>query len=88
MSAALLGDAMLIAFAACCVASGVVQVIAWSRHSLRGAPVSVRALWRPEGHFDATGLRLIRLARRLLMLGGVAYIGYGALIIFMNTTGQ
>lgn len=88
MNPAVLGDALLIAFVSCCVVSAVLQVVAWSRHSARGASVSIRTLWKPERHFDGVGLRLMQLARRFLILGGFAYLGYGAVLIFMNTTGQ
>jgi hypothetical protein len=71
--------AMLFAFVMCCVLSAALQIIAWSRHSREGAPVSLRALWKPEGHFDPIGLRQIHLARRLLLIGGVAYVTFGAM---------
>lgn len=77
----LLGGALVFAFVVCCVASAVLQIIAWSRHARAGVPVSLRALWRPEGHFDEVGLRRIHLARRLLMAGGFAYLTYGALLL-------
>lgn len=76
---AVIATATLFAFVICCVVSAALQIIAWSRHAREGAPVSLRALWRPEGHFDEIGLRQIHLARRLLLIGGVAYLTYGAL---------
>jgi hypothetical protein len=70
---------LVLTFVICCVLSAVLQILAWSRHAKEGAPVSLRALWRPEGHFDAIGVRQIQLARRLLLIGGVAYLSFGAL---------
>jgi hypothetical protein len=77
----LAANALVFSFVICCLASAGLQIVAWSRHAREGAPVSVRALWRPEGHFDDVGLRQIRLARRLLMAGGLAYLTYGALLV-------
>lgn len=68
----------LFAFVICCVVSAALQIIAWSRHAREGAPVSLRALWKPEGYFDEIGLRQMQLARRLLLAGGVAYLTFGA----------
>ncbi len=76
-----LANALVSAFVVCCIASAGLQIVAWTRHARGGAPVSLRALWRPEGHFDDIGLRQIRLARRLLLIGGVAYLSYGALLV-------
>jgi hypothetical protein len=75
---------MLFAFVICCVVSAALQIIAWSRHAREGAPVSLRALWKPEGHFDEIGIRQIQLARRLLLVGGVAYLTFGALNVAMT----
>jgi hypothetical protein len=55
--------------------------MAWSRHSLDGVSVSLKALWRPEGHFDEIGMHQIKLARRLLTIGIMAYLGYGFTIV-------
>jgi hypothetical protein len=71
-------------FVVCCTVSAVLQILAWSRHSLEGARVSLRGLWRPEGYFDAVGVRQIRLARVLLAVGGVAYLSLGLLILVVN----
>jgi hypothetical protein len=75
----IISTAMLYAFVMCCVLSAVLQIIAWSRHAREGVPVSLRALWKPEGHFDEIGIRQIQLARRLLLVGGVAYVSFGAM---------
>jgi hypothetical protein len=74
-----LAAVLLYAFVMCCVVSAALQIVAWSRHGREDAPVSVRALWRPEGHFDEVGLRQIRIARLLLNTGIVAYLGFGLL---------
>lgn len=84
MTLAILSTALVFSFVICCVVSAALQIIAWSRHAKEGAPVTVRALWKPEGYFDEIGLHQIRLARRLLMVGGVAYLTYGMLIIASN----
>jgi hypothetical protein len=68
---------LLYAFIMCCVVSAALQIVAWSRHGREGAPVSVRALWKPEGYFDEIGLRQIRIARTLLNTGIVAYLLFG-----------
>jgi len=72
-------NALLFAFIMCCVVSAMLQILAWSRHARDGAPISLRALWKPEGHFDEIGIRQIQLARRLLLVGGVAYLSFGVL---------
>jgi len=81
---ALLASTLVSSFVICCVVSAVLQILAWSRHAREGVPVSLRALWKPEGHFDEIGLRQIVLARRLLTLGGWAYLTYGLLILASN----
>jgi hypothetical protein len=76
---ALIATALLFAFIICCTVSAALQVVAWSRHARKGARVSVRAFWKPEGHFDEIGMHQITLARRLLLVGAVAYLSFGAL---------
>jgi len=73
-------------FVVCCTVAAVLQILAWSRHSLPEVGVSFRALWRPEGYFDAVGVRQIRMARVLLAVGGVAYLSLGLLILVVNVT--
>lgn len=80
----LLSTALLLSFVLCCVASGFLQVRAWGRHARRDVPVSLRALRQPEEFFDGIGLRQMLLARRLLTVGGVAYVTYGLLLIAAN----
>jgi len=77
----IIATALLFSFIICCVVSAALQVMAWSRHSLEGVNVSVRALWRPEGYFDTVGLQQMRLARRLLTIGGWAYLTYGLMLV-------
>ena len=79
-----LSSGLLMSFVLCCVASGFLQVRAWGRHLRPDVPVSLRALREPEQFFDAIGLRQMLLARRLLTIGGVAYVTYGLLIIVSN----
>lgn len=81
---ALLGTALFLAFALSCVMSAVLQILAWSRHSRPGVKVNLKALWKPEGYFDAIGMRQIRLAQRLLIVGGVAYLSLGLLVVAAN----
>lgn len=78
---ALISTTLLFSFIICCVVSAALQIFAWSRHALEGVPVSVRALWRPEGYFDEIGLHQMRLARRLLAFGGWAYLTYGLILV-------
>jgi hypothetical protein len=78
---------LLLTFVVCCVVSAALQILAWSRHAREGAPVSIRALWKPEGHFDEIGLRQIRIARRLLLLGGVAYLSFGVVNVLWTVVG-
>jgi hypothetical protein len=80
----IVATALVFSFVICCVVSAALQIIAWSRHAREGVPVSVRALWNPDGHFDEVGLHQIRLARTLLTVGGVAYLTYGLLIVVSN----
>lgn len=80
----LLAATLVFSFVLCCVASALLQVRAWSRHVRDNANVSFRALWNPEAYFDPIGLRQIVLARRLLTIGGVAYLTYGLLIVLSN----
>jgi hypothetical protein len=86
MRLALLSNALVYSFIICCVVSAALQILAWSRHAKEGVPVTVRALWQPEGYFDEIGMHQIRLARRLLTVGGVAYLGYGAILLATNVT--
>jgi hypothetical protein len=81
-------NALLLAFIMCCVVSAMLQVLAWSRHARDGAPISLRALWKPEGHFDEIGIRQIQLARRLLLVGGVAYLSFGVLNVAAAVLGR
>ena len=75
------GTGLLLAFVICCVASTMLQIVAWTRHAREGARVSLRALWKPEPYFDAVGLNQIRLARLLLLVGGLAYLMFGTLLV-------
>ena len=81
---AIVRNALLFSFVICCVVSAVLQVLAWARHAKAGIPVDIRALWKPEGYFDEVGLHQIRLARRLLTLGAMAYLAYGGLLVFTS----
>lgn len=75
------GTLLFFSFIACCVASALLQVLAWTRHKREGAPVNPGALWKPEGSFDAIGLYQMRIAKRALIIGGVMYLSYGLLMI-------
>ena len=77
----LLVTAFVLSFVFCCVVSGILQLLAWTRHARQGVSPSFRALWRPDEYFDPIGRRQIALARRLLAIGGVAYLSYGVLIV-------
>lgn len=77
----LLMRALFMTFVVCCLGSASLQILAWTRHARDGVPVSFRTLWKPEEHFDAIGTRQIILARRLLTVGGVAYLTFGFLLL-------
>lgn len=77
----LLAEAMILSFIVCCLLSAIIQGIAWTRHARVEGRISWRALWRAEEYFDEVGIRQMRLARMLLLTGGFAYLGYGALLI-------
>jgi hypothetical protein len=77
----LLGEALILSFIICCLLSAVLQGLAWARHARSDQRVTLRALWRADEYFDEIGERQIRLARKLLLTGGVAYLGYGALLL-------
>ncbi len=79
--ASALGDGLLLTFVACCVASGGLQIVAWTRHALPGSGVSLRAFREPERFFDRVGVYQMRIARRLLTVGGVAYLSFGAVLL-------
>ena len=81
-----LGNALLLSFIICCVVSAALQVMAWSRHAKGGVPITVKALWRPDGFFDEVGMHQIRIARRLLTIGILAYIAYGSTIVIASVT--
>ena len=82
----IIGNGLIFSFIICCVVSAALQIVAWSRHAREGVPVSLRALWRPEGYFDEIGLHQIRIARKLLTVGVLAYLGYGAIIVATNVS--
>lgn len=81
----ILGSALLLTFLACAVASGMLQLLAWTRHAREGVPVRLAALWRPHGYFDEVGLRQMLLARTLMLVGIVAYLSYGVLLLVVQT---
>ena len=78
---AVVAHALVFSFVICCAVSAALQIVAWSRHSREGAPVTLKALWKPEGYFDEVGIHQILLARRLLNFGGWAYLVYVALFL-------
>jgi hypothetical protein len=66
---------LLLGFFGCCVASAALQLLAW-RHVRADKGPTVRGVWKPENYFDAVGLRQMRLARALLIVGGVLFVSY------------
>jgi hypothetical protein len=76
----LLSAALLLGFFACCVASAVLQLLAWNRHARPGEAPTVRGVWRPEAFLDATGVRQMKLARRLLVVGAVAFVSHALVL--------
>ncbi|HYJ80446.1 MAG TPA: hypothetical protein VEW03_12615 [Longimicrobiaceae bacterium] len=82
---ALFSTLLFFSFVACCVASALLQVIAWTRHAREGVRVDPRALWKPEGLFDAIGLFQMKLAKRALVIGAVMYLSYGVMMLLAGT---
>jgi len=68
-------------FVACCVASALLQLVAWTRHKKEGVPINPGAVWKPEGSFDDIGLFQMRLAKRVLIIGIVLWLSYGVLMV-------
>ena len=68
-------SSLLLGFFGCCVASAALQLLAW-RHVRADRGPTVRGVWNPDDYFDATGLRQMRLARWLLIVGGVLFVSY------------
>ena len=66
---------MLLGFFGCCVASAALQLLAW-RHVRPDRGPTVRGVWKPDDYFDEVGLRQMRLARWLLIVGGVLFVSY------------
>jgi len=67
--------ALLLAFYGCFIASAVLQFLAW-RHVRADKGPTVRGVWKPDNYFDDIGLRQMRLARWLLIVGGVLFLSY------------
>jgi hypothetical protein len=67
--------ALLLGFFACCVASAALQFVAW-RHVRPDRGPTVRGVWKPDDYFDEVGLRQMKLARWLLITGGVMFLSY------------
>jgi hypothetical protein len=82
------GTLLFFSFIACCVASALLQVLAWTRHKREGVPVNPGALWKPEGSFDPIGLYQMKIAKRALIIGGVMYLSYGLLMIVAQTAAK
>lgn len=75
------GAGLMFTFLACCLASAALQIVAWTRHARPGVGPTLRGFREPEKFFDATGAYQVRLARRLLLVGGVAYLSLGVLML-------
>lgn len=80
----LLASALLFSFITCCVVSGGLQILAWTRHAREDASVSLRALVDPAAYFDQVGLRQIHVAKRLITVGAVAYAGYVGVMLVLG----
>lgn len=66
---------LLLAFYGCFIASAVLQFLAW-RHVRPDRGPTVRGVWKPDDYFDEIGLRQMKLARWLLIAGGVLFVSY------------
>jgi hypothetical protein len=71
----ILAAGLLLGFFGCCVASALLQLLAW-RHVRPGQGPTVVGVWKPEHYFDEIGLRQMKLARWLLITGGVMFVSY------------
>lgn len=76
----LLAAALLLSFFACCVASAVLQFVAWNRHVRPGEGPTVRGVWKPEAFLDPTGARQMKLARWLLVVGAIAFVSHAVVL--------
>jgi hypothetical protein len=83
----LLAATLLLSFFACCVASALLQTVAWNRHVRPGEGPTLRGVWRPEAFLDPTGVRQMRLARRLLVVGGIAFLSHIIVLRLGETMG-
>jgi hypothetical protein len=77
----LVSAALLSSFALCCTAACILQIRAWSRYAREGVRPTFRALRDPAPYLHEAGARQLRLARRLLNLGALAYLIFGALYL-------
>ena len=75
MAAKLVLMSLLLGFYACCVASAALQFLAW-RHVRTDRGPTLRGVWKPDDYFDEVGLRQMRLARWLLIVGAVLFLSY------------
>lgn len=66
---------LLLSFFGCCVASAVLQVVAW-RHVRPGIGPSVKGIYKPDDMLDEIGIRQMKLARWLLIVGAVAFVSH------------
>lgn len=82
------GNALVSCFIICCLLSAILQVIAWTRHARGGHSGNLRAIWKPEKYFDEIGIRQMRLARTLLVLGTCAYLAFGGLLVASGILGS
>jgi hypothetical protein len=67
---------LLLGFFACCVASALLQLVAWNRHGRAGEGPTVRGVWNPEAFLDPVGVRQMKLARWLLVVGGISFVSH------------
>jgi hypothetical protein len=81
----LLAAMLLLSFFACCVASALLQVVAWNRHVRPGEGPTVRGVWKPDAFLDPTGVRQMKLARWLLIIGAIAFVSH-AIVLRVGAT--
>ena len=87
MTLELIGNALVSCFIICCLVSFVLQMIAWSRHARADQSANLRAFLKPEEYLDEIGVRQMRLARTLLMLGTCAYLAFGGVLVASSIIG-
>ncbi|MBB4634932.1 hypothetical protein [Longimicrobium terrae] len=71
-----LASTLLLSFFGCCVASAFLQLAAWRHPADPAQGPTVAGVWKPEGRLNEIGIRQMKLARLMLILGGVSFVSF------------